>query len=179
MTDNDPRRELVFSTLWRVALTTLLCFLPFLKFGFEVKNIAFSVLIFAPCAFLLAKPLIGWLGVFGLYVYQQPNQKWQGRYYAFSGHHIRVFPIDGALWFVETDVLNVIAQKRAGSLVEVLGAADYGAIPGTRLRGLSERGVEKLLRASQHADAQKMLMWIEREVVKPFRRRLELGLPPW
>ncbi len=47
--------------------------------------------------------------------------------------------------------------------------------PGITQHGFSEAGIEKLLRANDHCESMWLLMWIQREVVKPHRRRLAVA----
>jgi hypothetical protein len=175
MRDNVTR-DLAISTAFRVSLTMLLCSLPFMKFGMNAISAAYALLIFVPCSFMLSKPLISWAGVLGAYLIRQPYVKWQGNYYEFSGSQIRICPVDRTLWFVDTDVLCVIGQKSSAHLKTKFDVHEYDVIPSTWQYGFSEEGVEKLLRESGHPESKKMLVWIQREVVKPYRRKLELGL---
>ena len=174
--DKNPRRDLIISTVLRFGLTALLCSMPFLKFGISAVSAGYALLIFAPCSFMLAKPVINWVEVLGIYLIRQPYAKWQGNYYEFAGSHIRIYPVDRSLWFVDADVLRVIGRKPSRQLENEFDVHEYDIIPGIWQRGFSEDGIEKLLRASTHPESKKMLMWIQREVVKPFRRRQELGL---
>ena len=174
--DQNPRRDLIISTALRFGLTVLLCSLPFLKFGVNPVGAGYALLIFAPCGFMLAKPILEWAGVLGVYLIRQPYVKWQGNYYEFAGSQIRVHPVGRALWFVDADVLRVIGRKPSRQLQEEFDVHEYDIISGIWQRGFSEEGIEKLLRESTHPESGKMLMWIQREVVKPFRRRQELDL---
>ena len=172
--DENPRRDLIVSTILRFGLATLLCSLPILKFGLNAVGAGYGFLIFVPCAFMLSKPIIGWVEAYGSFVTRQPYVKWQGNYYEFAGKQIRVHAVGNSLWFVDIDVLKVIDQKLSLIQESSFDAHEYDVIPGTRQRGFSEEGVEKLLLANDHYESKRMLMWIQREVVKPFRRRLEM-----
>jgi hypothetical protein len=122
---------------------------------------------------LLAKPIIEAGGNWFAWAKRQPYEKWNGNYYEFAGTQIRIYPVGDSLWFADADVLKVIGQKPTLMLESTFDPHEYDLIPGTRQHGFSEEGVEKLLRASDHYEAMRMLIWIHREVVKPFRRKQE------
>ena len=172
--DENPRRELIVSTLLRFGLTVLLCSLPIIKFGFNPVGAGYAFLVFVPCSFMLSKSIIGWAGELGVFVSRQPYAKWHGNYYEFAGSQVRIYPVGKSLWFVDADVLKVIGQKTSLMLQSTFDVHEYDLIPGTKQHGFSEEGVEKLLRASDHSESKRMLLWIQREVVKPFRRKLEI-----
>jgi len=177
--NENPLRDLIISTLLRFGLTALLCALPFMKFGRSGTSASFALLIFAPFSFMLPKSIMAWAEVVASLISQQPLAKWQGNYYEFAGTHIRVYPVcnedSNSLWFVDSDVLKVIGQKPTLMLESTFDAHEYSLIPGTRQHGFSEVGIEKLLRANNHCESMRLLMWIQREVVKPHRRRLTIA----
>ena len=72
-------------------------------------------------------------------------------------------------------ILKVLGQKPNLMVESTFDVHEYDIIEGTRLHGFSEEGVEKLLRASDHFEAGRMLIWVQREVVKQHRRKLELA----
>ena len=123
---------------------------------------------------LLAKPIVlaseNWLD----WAKRQPFEQWQGNYYEFAGIQIRIYEVDKKLWFADADVLNVLGQKPTLMLGSTYDVHEYDLIPDTRLHGFSEEGIEKLLRASDHHEARRMLLWVQREVVKQHRRKLEV-----
>ncbi len=175
MHDNSPRRDLIVSTLLRFGFTIGLCSLPFLAWGVNGTAAGFALLLFAPCSFLLGKPIVGWLGELLTFFNRQPLAAYQGQYYQFEGIQIRIHIVDKAMWVVAVDVLKVLGEKPTLMLESQYDAMEYDTIPGTRLHGFSEAGVEKFLLASTHSEAQKMLLWLQREVFKPHRRKLELA----
>jgi hypothetical protein len=54
-----------------------------------------------------------------------------------------------------------------------LDALEHDRLPGSRLHGLSEQGVRKLLRLIRHGEASAIELWLEREAFGPHRRRRE------
>lgn len=124
---------------------------------------------------LLAKPILEGASAWFGWARKQPYEEWQGRYYEFANTQIRIFEVDGQLWAQDSDLLRVIGEKPTLMLGSLYGAGDYAPIPGTRLHGFSPSGAEKVLRASHHHEAARMLMWLQREVYKAYNRRREMA----
>jgi hypothetical protein len=124
---------------------------------------------------LLAKPVLEGVSSWFGWTRKQPYEEWQGRYYEFANTQIRIFEIDNQLWAQDSDLLRVIGEKPTLMLGSLYGAADYAAIPGTRFHGFSPTGTEKVLKASGHHEAARMLMWLQREVYKAYNRRREMA----
>jgi len=173
--DENPRRDLIISALLRFGLTILLCSLPFLKFGVNVTSAGLALLIFGPCSFMLSKPIMGLSGEIGTFFSRQPLSRWQGIYYQFANVQIRMMDVGHELWVVDTDLLRVIGEKPTLMLGSLYDAHEYDLIPATRFHGFSPDGAEKVLLKSEHFEARRMLMWLQREVYKPHRRKRELA----
>ena len=170
----NERRDLILATFVRFGLTAVLCWIPFIKFGVNPASAGFALLIFAPCSLMLSKPIVEWLAIYAAYVKRQPYAAWQGNYYEFAGTQIKVYHLGRSIWFDARDVLRVIRQKPSSRLKDTFDVLEYDSIPGTWRYGFSEEGVEKVLRSSNHRDAIPMLFWVQRQVVKPFHRALDL-----
>ena len=173
--DENPRRDLIISTILRFGLTILLCSLPFLKFGYGATSAGYALLIFFPCSFMLSKPIMGWAAEIGTFISRQPLSKWQGDYYQFANIQIRMMEVGRELWAVDADLLRVIGEKPTPMLESLFDPQEYDAIPGTRFHGFSPLGAEKILSKSDHFESSRMLMWLQREVYKPHRRKRELA----
>jgi len=173
--DENPRRDLIISTILRFGLTISLCSLPFIKMGVNVTAAGYSLLLFFPCAFMLPKPIMGWAEEFGTFVSRQPLRQWQGIYYQFANVQIRMMEVGRELWAVDTDLLRVIDEKPTLMLESLYDAHEYDVILGTNFHGFSPEGVEKVLMKSTHFEAKRMLMWLQREVYKPHRRKRALA----
>ena len=173
--DENPRRDLIISTILRFGLTILLCAWPFLKFGFGTTAAGFSLLIFFPCSFMLAKPVMAWAGEIGTFFSRQPLHKWQGIYYQFANVQIRMMEVGRELWVVDSDLLRVIDEKPTLMLESLYDAHEYDVIPDSKFHGFSPEGAEKVLLKSTHFEARRMLLWLQREVYKPHRRKRELA----
>ncbi len=173
--DENPRRDLIVSTILRFGLTISLCSLPFFKLGFNPTAAGYAVLLFFPCAFMLSKPIMGWAEEFGTFVSRQPLRQWQGIYYQFANVQIRMMEVGRELWAVDIDLLRVIGEKPTLMLESLYDSHEYDFIPGTRFHGFSPEGAEKILKKSTHFEARRMLTWLQREVYKPHRRKRELA----
>ena len=153
---NDLPYALIISTVLRFSLTSALCSVPFLIFGVNPVGAGYAMLIFAVCAFMLSKPILEWIIVIGTTLRQQPYIKWQGIYYEFAGTQIKIYYINKTIWFVGSDVLKVIGQQSSLMLESTFDVCEYDFIPDTRIEGFSLKGVEKLLRSSNHFEARRM-----------------------
>ncbi|HEX4859303.1 MAG TPA: hypothetical protein VFV17_09800 [Usitatibacteraceae bacterium] len=173
--EDTPRRDLAVSAILRFGLTILLCWLPFWKFGVNATAAGFALLIFFPCSFMLAKPIMGIAAEFGDWFGRSHLTPWQGIYYNFANVQLRMFEVGPELWVVDTDLLKVIGEKPSLMLESLYDAHEYDTIPGTRLRGFSPEGAQKLLMASEHFESKRALLWLQREVWKVHRRKRELA----
>ena len=173
--DENPHRDLIISTVIRFGLSAFLIWLPFWKFGVNPTGAGYALLVAAPCAFMVAKPLVAWSGEIFTFFSRQPLTKWQGIYYQFANIQIRMMEVGRELWVVDEDLLRVIGEKPSLMLESLYDSLEYDLIPDTRFHGFSPQGAEKVLRKSDHYEASRMLMWLQREVYKPHRRKQELA----
>jgi len=94
-------------------------------------------------------------------------------WYGFRGRRVRLFlGADGSPWFLVRDVapiLGVDDPDHALSHYEAFEAAPLAAAEGERC--LSEVGLRRFLAQTPHAESGAMLLWLEREVLLPLRRR--------
>jgi len=123
---------------------------------------------------LLAKPILEAGGSWINWASKQPLVEWQGRYYEFANTQIRIFEVDKELWIVDADLLQVIGEKPTLMLESLYNSNEYELIPDTKFRGFSPEGAEKVLSKSTHFESKRMLIWLQREVYKQHRRKLEL-----
>lgn len=175
MQDENPTRDLIISATCRFGLTAFLCWLPIWKFGLNPTGVGMAVLMFFPCSYMLAKPIIGIVEELGIFVARQPLKEFQGSYYNFAGVQIRCFEVGKELWIVDRDLLSVIGDKPTLMLESLYDVHEYDEIPGTKFCGFSPEGAEKVLKDSTHVESGRMLLWLQREVYKPHARKLELA----
>ncbi len=128
---------------------------------------------------MMAKPIVELGANWFNWARREPYKKWQGNYYEFANVQIRIFERDGAthqkLWFAVADILKVLGEKPSKKLELVYGPAEYRVFAEENLAAFSEEGVKKCLTASRHPQAIAMRLWIEREVIKPHRKKLDIA----
>ncbi len=124
---------------------------------------------------LMAKPIILAIENWFSWAQDQPLEKFQGAYYNFAGVQIRCFEVGKELWIVDRDLLAVIGEKPSLMLESLYNVHEYDEIPDTGFSGFSPEGAEKVLKASNHQEAGRMLLWLQREVYKPHARKRELA----
>ena len=96
-------------------------------------------------------------------------RKWNGRYYEFANIQLRAEELDDQLVFVESDLLKVIEQPRSAT-VELFGADERVRLSTGEI-ALTRAGCERLLRKCPHADAKKLLLFLQREAFFPYEKR--------
>lgn len=101
-------------------------------------------------------------------------EKWNGRYYAYYGVHIRLCLVDEMVWIVEEDVRAIIAPAVTGREKRLLGV-DYATIPGTAMRGYTEQGLlrliqVRLMRRGGQAEMKKFIVWLQNEALPNVKR---------
>jgi hypothetical protein len=170
MMETRSARHVVAMFVVRAGLGALVVWLTYRYIG--LIPMLFAIV---GAAVLVAKPIIEAGDTWISWAKTQPYEKWHGNYYEFAGTHIRIYPVGDTLWFAGADVMRVLGKKPDLMTESTFSANEYGPIPDTGLSGFSEAGVERLLRASDHYEARRMLLWIQREVIKPFRRKRELA----
>ncbi|UOD30083.1 hypothetical protein INH39_32865 [Massilia violaceinigra] len=101
-------------------------------------------------------------------------EKWNGRYYAYYGAHIRLCLVDGMVWIVEEDVRKIMSPPVTGREQRLLGA-DYAMVGGTGLHGYSEQGLlrliqVRLMRRGGEAEMKKFIAWLQNEALPNVKR---------
>lgn len=136
----------------------------------------FGTMGYGPVGLVLSAPVVGlaithWLiegGAMGIsWLRWMPWAAWQGKYYGFEDHHLRVVEIDGELWFVDRDVLALLGLRKSSKLLTLYSGHEHARLAGTPWFGFSRAGIERLLSKSVHPLAKKLRYWFEREVYAP------------
>jgi len=97
-------------------------------------------------------------------------------WYGFRGTTLRLF-FDGAgkPWIAVKEVAQILEIDDVAEAFRLYGPAEFTAqSSASDERCLSETGLRRLLKYSRHRDAHALLLWFEREVMLPLRRRREL-----
>lgn len=97
-------------------------------------------------------------------------------WYGFRGTTLRLF-FDGAgkPWIAAKEVAQILEIDDVAEAFRLYHPAEFAAQSfASNERCLSETGLRRLLKYSRHRDAHALLLWFEREVMLPLRRRREL-----
>lgn len=97
-------------------------------------------------------------------------------WYGFRGTTLRLyFDEGGKPWIAVKEIAQVLEIKDVAEALRHYGRAEFAAQSfASDEQCLSEAGLRRLLKYSQHRDAHALLLWFEREVMLPLRRRREL-----
>src|SRR5258708_21539216 len=121
--------------------------------------------------FAIARPLIE-LSHEGLtWMRHSPMSEWEGSYYEFGGVHIRVYELDGRLWFAGADVIKAVDVQASPNLLMTTNPRGCREIPGTGLACLTAEAVEELLLAHAPPEGGRFINWMKREVLMPWERK--------
>jgi hypothetical protein len=110
---------------------------------------------------------------------QSGARAWSGNYYEFDGRQIRIQFDGDEIWFGARDVfavLNTPASARDPERVrQIVGRDGLRPAPFSELLCFSERGLNAWLDRRTDPTAAAFARWVELQVIRPYRRRLELG----
>lgn len=97
-------------------------------------------------------------------------------WYGFRGTRMRLFFDEtGKPWIAAKEITQVLEIRDVAEKFRSYGRAEFAAQPSASgEQCLSEAGLRRLLKYSQHRDAHALLLWFEREVMLPLQRRREL-----
>jgi hypothetical protein len=124
-------------------------------------------------ALLLPKMILDWLPALPRSARAAAVASREGDVYTFETHELRVLSIGGYPWVVDSDLLAVLGEEPTETSRRRYDAAHGARIPGMKLWAYSEAGAIKVLSASRHPDAQKLRLFLERQVFLPARKRRE------
>ena len=101
-------------------------------------------------------------------------EEWNGRYYAFGTHQLRLFLIEDVIWIPVVDVAAILAPPPDARELRYLGG-EVGSIPGQKLRGYTEAGLLRLLttRTATRRATHELIRfkhWLETETFPNLRR---------
>jgi hypothetical protein len=121
-------------------------------------------------AFVIALPLIALVGRYFGWIQERTLAPWQGNYYAFDDHQIRVLEARGALWFPYADVCGALGLKPKAHLLRSLRAAEH-LRDDSLGETLSVAGLTTLFGRSSDRTTLRFLNWAERDVCRPWRNK--------
>lgn len=129
---------------------------------------------------LLTLPVLAWFasrlivhgssGAVG-WINRKATSEWEGYYYAFNDIQIRVYEDDGRLWFVARDVLTALEMKDVADSFLARFPDDTRLLEREKLTAIDANGLEKLLGNRLDHESVRFLLWMRRDVVKPWERK--------
>jgi hypothetical protein len=122
-------------------------------------------------AIAFARPLVELASGIAHAARMQPLRRWQGRYYAFDGVHIRVFEEDDRLYFAARDIATALHLPRGADAF--LATQPDGTRVIERLTCLDADAVEAWMGTIGTRDAGRLAHWMRQEVEAPWRRKRE------
>jgi hypothetical protein len=106
--------------------------------------------------------------------------RWSGQYFEFDGRQIRIVFDGDDVFFSADDVFEALgtgASARDPERVrQVTGRDGLRLLAESGLLCFSEKGLAAWLDRRTDPTAAKFARWVEMQVLRPYRRRLELGL---
>lgn len=130
------------------------------------------------CAQMLARPMAKVaLEIFPAIrdlAHYSAHHQWQGRYYTFNERQVRFYVADDIVWVAAADIAAIMTpppQERESRLQ----GADFGNIPGEKIKGYTEAAVLRMLvkrNASRRADREMIRFknWLEGEAFPNVKR---------
>lgn len=159
--------------LWLVVATALLID------DFKSGVLSVALVLSAPFWVLWAGwPIYRGLGVWRRWQARGSRDRRDGGHFEFDGQPIRIF-FDGEriLWSAD-DVFDALAihadARRAERVRQIVGRDGLTIEPASRLACFSERGLNAWLDRRTEPGAHKFRLWVDKQVIQPYRRRREL-----
>ena len=141
-------------------------------FDRTLAGVAFGLIIVMPIAAkLVARQLIELFHEGFTWLSQQPLKAWEGAYYEFDNVQVRIYEVDGELWFAVPDLRKAIDLKRLPATFVATHRENLKRVPGSRLEALPASALPALLEPMRMAKAGRLLVWAQREVVAPWERK--------
>ena len=111
-------------------------------------------------------------GGFSGYTRMRRKSEWNGMYYEFATIHLRAAEHNGQLVFAESDLLTVIEQP-GSTTVKLFGPMERVTLEESGEPALTQAGCERLLMKCPHAEAKKLLLFLQRDCFKPYAKKRE------
>jgi len=100
-------------------------------------------------------------------------EPWNGRYYAFDGHQVRLYLVDGTVWIAAGDLKDILVPPPTG--LELRQMPEGARVPGTNVDGYTEAALLRLLalRNANRGGRRELLRfahWLQNEAAPNLRR---------
>ena len=117
----------------------------------------------APALIALFPGYIGWVD-------ERTWGPWQGRYYAFDDHQIRIVEARDRLWFSSKDVHAALAMPRRDAVLKAMGVTEIRRDDALG-EVLSNAGLVRLLGRSTDRRALRLVAWAEGDIRRPWQKK--------
>ncbi len=102
------------------------------------------------------------------------EQESQGVNYMFGMTPVRVMYSSDRVWLATEDVYHALGLKLGKEELRKLQISTWHSIvPGTQITGISEDHVRRFALSTTSPEAQRFVLWFEREVLHPIKHRVE------
>lgn len=162
--------------LGRLLLVALIA-VPFMywfyaMFDRSIAGAAFGLIIVMPIAAkLVTRQLIELFHEGFTWLSQQPLRQWEGAYYEFDNIQVRIYEVEGELWFAVPDLLKALELKRLPPAFAATHRKSVKRVPGSRLEAIPAGDLPALLEPLRQEKAGRLLLWAQREVIAPWERK--------
>ncbi len=96
-----------------------------------------------------------------------------GVHYMFGRTAVRVLYSAGQIWLAAEDVYDALGVKpRAEELRRLQISQRHSIVPGTQIMGISEAHLRSCVAGTRSPEAQRFMLWFEREVAWPIKNRV-------
>lgn len=106
--------------------------------------------------------------------------RWSGQYFEFDGRQMRIVFDGDEVFFAAADVFDALGTTAAARdperVRQVVGRDGLRMVSDAGLPCFSEKGLAAWLDRRTDPTAAKFARWIEMQVLRPYRRRRELGV---
>lgn len=107
--------------------------------------------------------------------------EWNGSYFEYDGRQMRVLFAGDDVFVAVADVFDACGLANRNRDVNrarlIAGREGIVPAPDTRLLCFTERGLRAWMERRTDQAAGKFMLWFERTVIAPYRRRREMGYP--
>lgn len=172
-TSMKPSMSLGTSISISIIVVVLVVYALVVVYGFRQggKGGLIAALFASPFAGVAITPaLLAFVLGYLAWVHERVWKPWQGRYYAFDDHQIRVVEARGRLWFASKDVHAVLGMQPRAALLAQFVASERRRDDAIG-DALSNAGLVRLLGRSTDAQVLRFLSWAERDVRGPWQKK--------
>ena len=157
---------------------------------FLLGMVAFGLWLTSGISFFLSLYLFGWvlsrwivegMGFLARKGEAAAVSEWNGRYFAYYEHQVRIFWDENRIWINSADVFLILGLSPDGisrkALAAHLGRDGYGSPSKTAGECFSETGIATYLRRFNDVKTVQFRHWLERDVLSVLAKQRECEVP--